>query len=77
MLKTEASRLLEEALIRGSFERGEAARITGQPERTARRILTDVLAAGLLESDTPKGAVSLRFPVEAQEILFPRLFPET
>jgi Fic family protein len=76
-LKPEAFRLLEEALIRGSFDRGEAARITGQPERTARRILNDVIAAGLLDSDTPKGAVSLRFPVDAQEMLFPRLFPET
>ena len=75
-LKGEASRLLEEALIRGSFERGEAARITGLPERTARRVLNDVVAAGLLGSDTPKGAVSLRFPSDALEILFPRLFPE-
>ena len=75
-LKGEASRLLEEALIRGSFERGDAARITGLPERTARRVLNDVVAAGLLGSDTPKGAVSLRFPSDALEILFPRLFPE-
>ena len=76
-LKPEAKRLLEEALIRGQFERGDVARITGLPDRTARRVLADVLADGLLGSDTPKGAVSLRFPVEALDILFPRLFPET
>lgn len=76
-LKPEAARLLEEALIRGEFERGEIKRITGLPERTARRVLNDVIAAGLLASDSPKGAVSLRFPVEALDILFPRLFPET
>jgi Fic family protein len=76
-LKPEASRLLEEALIRGKFDRGEAARITGLPERTARRVLNDVITVGLLDSDTPKGAVSLRFPLHAQEMLFPRLFPET
>jgi Fic family protein len=76
-LKPEAARLLEEALIRGEFERGEVARITGLPERTARRVLADVTAVGLLASDTPKGAVSLRFPADALEILFPRLFPET
>jgi Fic family protein len=76
-LKPEAARLLEEALIRGEFERGEIARITGLPERTARRVLNDVTATGLLASDTPKGPVSLRFPVDALEILFPRLFPET
>jgi Fic family protein len=76
ILKPEAARLLEEALIRGEVERGEVARVTGSPERTARRVLGDVIAAGLLGSDTPKGAVSLRFPVEALDILFPRLFPE-
>ena len=76
-LKPQAARLLEEALIRGEFERGHVARITGLPERTARRVFNDVLDAGLLASGTPKGPVSLRFPVEALDILFPRLFPET
>jgi Fic family protein len=76
-LKSEAFRLLEEALIRGEFERGDIARITGLPDRTARRVLADVIAAGLLDSDTPKTAVSLRFPAEALDVLFPRLFPET
>ena len=77
VLKPEAARLLEEALMRGQFERGEAARITGLPERTARRVFNEVIASGLLASETPKGAVSLRFPADTQEILFPRLFPET
>lgn len=76
-LKREAARLLEEALIRGEFERGEIGRITGLPERTARRVLSDVVDIGLLASDTPKGAVSLRFPVDSLDVLFPRLFPET
>lgn len=76
-LKPQAARLLEEALIRGEFERGEASRITGLPERSARRIVNDVVSAGLLDSDTPKGPLSLRFPEDALELLFPRLFPET
>lgn len=76
-LKPEAILLLEEALIRGSFERGEIARITRLPERTARRVLSDLVEAGLLASQTPKGAVSLRFPVKFLDILFPRLFPES
>ncbi|TXL80487.1 Fic family protein [Vineibacter terrae] len=73
-LKPEATRLLEEALIRGEFERGEIPRITGLPERTARRVFNDVVAAGLLASETPKGRVSLRFPVDTLDLLFPRLF---
>jgi Fic family protein len=76
-LKPQVVALLQEALIRGEFERGEVGRITGLPERTARRALNDVLRAGLLASETPKGAVSLRFPVAALEDLFPRLYPRT
>jgi Fic family protein len=76
-LKPEAVRLLEEGLIRGQFERGEAARITGLPDRSARRVLADLTEAGLLGSETPKGQVSLRFPTESLDILFPRLFPQT
>ncbi len=76
-LKPEAARLLEEALFRGQFERGEIDRITGLPDRTARRVLSDVIDAGLLGSETPKSAVSLRFPIDALDVLFPRLFPET
>jgi Fic family protein len=75
-LKPEAARLLEEALIRGEFERGDVSRITGLPERTARRLLSDVVDQGLLASRTPKGPVSLRFPAETLDVLFPRLFAE-
>jgi len=73
-LKPEAARLLTEVLVRGEIERGEASRVTGLPERSARRVLNETIAAGLLASDTPKGSVSLRFPVDALESLFPRLF---
>ena len=73
-LRPESARLLEEALIRGKFDRGEAARIMGLPERSARRIVKDVIATGLLASETPKGPLSLRFPVDTLDRLFPRLF---
>jgi hypothetical protein len=35
------------------------------------------IAKELLASETPKGPVSLRFPTDALEILFPRLYPQT
>lgn len=75
-LKPEAARLLDEALVRGQFERGEIARITGLPERSARRVLKDVEQEGLLASDTPKGSVYLQFPDAAMETLLPRLYPD-
>jgi hypothetical protein len=40
-------------------------------------VLNDTIAAGLLASATPKGPVSLRFPDEALEILFPKLYSQT
>lgn len=76
-LKPEAAALLEETLRRGEIDRGEATRITGLPERTARRVMNDVIDVGLLASDTPKGALSLRFPASSLEVLFPRLYPQS
>ena len=74
-LKPETYRLLQEAAIRGEFPRGDASRITGMPESSARIVLSDAVKEGLLASDTPKGPVSLRFPVAALDLLFPQLFP--
>ena len=75
-LKLESGRPLQEALLRGQFERGEAPRITGLPERSARRVLASVIDEGLLASVTPKGPVSLRFPISMLDQLFPTLYPE-
>jgi Fic family protein len=73
-LESGAARLLEEAAVRGEFERGDAAKILGKPERSARRVLASTIDAGLLASDTQKGPVSLRFTIDSVEVLFPRLF---
>ena len=75
-LKPESTALLDAAFNRGEIERGAAPGITGLPERTARRVLNGTIAAGLLASSTPKGPVSLRFPDEALETLFPKLYPQ-
>jgi Fic family protein len=76
-LKPEAAHLLDQVLVRGEIERGEASRITGLPERSARRVLNDLVDERMLASSTPKGPVSLRFPVHSLETLFPRLYPHT
>ena len=73
VLKPQAAALLEMALTRGEIERGAAAGITGLPDRSARRVLADLVACGLMASDAPKGPVSLRFPAGCHEDLFPRL----
>ncbi|MHB8884428.1 MAG: Fic family protein [Methylovirgula sp.] len=76
-LKAEAIPLLEQILQRGEISRGDATRITGLKERSARDLLASLVNDGILGSETPKGPVSLRFPLHAVEILFPSLFPET
>jgi Fic family protein len=74
--RPEAGALLAEVLNRGEIARGEAGGITALGERTVRGLLGTVIDHGLLGSDTPKGAVSLRFPVKSLDVLFPRLIPE-
>ena len=68
--------ILEHILLRGELARGEVGRVTGLRERTARTVLSALVADGILGSTTPKGPVSLRFSLHAVEILFPRLFSE-
>ena len=75
-LQPESGYLLREVLLRGEVPRGEASRITGKPERTARRILKDLLEKKLLYAETSKGVVRLSFPTRAVGYYFPRLYPE-
>ena len=44
------------------------------PERTARRVLNEVVAERLLASAILKGPVSLRFPTDSLEIFLPQLY---
>lgn len=74
-LKKESFFLLKEAFLCGEFNRGEAGRLTGLPERTAREILKKLVQDELLQSDTPKGPVRLHIPSHAASYLFPDLFP--
>ena len=72
-IKPEAFYLLKEAFFAGEFARGQAARITGLAERTARQILSQLTAEGLLVSDTSKGPVHLAFSASSSEYWLPDL----
>jgi Fic family protein len=72
--RDEAGRFLVGLLHRGEIARGEVAGMTGLGERTARTLLGSLLRHGIVGSLSEKGPVSLRFPIEAQDVLFPRLF---
>jgi len=75
-IKTEAFYLIKEALLAGEFARGQATRITGLAERTARQILSQLADEGLLVSATPKGPVRLSFSVSTAEYWLPKLVSE-
>tara|TARA_R110000868_G_scaffold138329_1_gene352335 strand:- start:50680 stop:51858 length:1179 start_codon:yes stop_codon:yes gene_type:complete len=74
-LPTGSFPLLREALMAGSFERGQASTLTGYKDRQARTILKSLIDAGLLISDTPKGSVRLGFPIDVLNRWFPSLYP--
>jgi Fic family protein len=75
-LDPEGVYLLQEAFLRGEMARGEASRVTGKPERTARRILKQLLENRLLTSETEKGPVRIAFPSKVAGYYFPNLYPE-
>ncbi len=75
-LPLEANYLLREAFLRGEVPRGEVARITGKPDRTARRILKNLLEKKLLTSDSERAPVRLAFPTKVAGYYFPQLYPE-
>lgn len=67
---------LHHVLVAGPVSRGDFIQMTGMPERSARRALSQLLKDGLLASDGPKGPVWFDFPLDALNILLPNLYPE-
>ena len=62
---------MEQTLQRGELPRGEAGLVTGLRKRIARNLLAALVADGIIGSNTPKGPVSLRFPLHAARFCFP------
>ncbi|MEE8430161.1 MAG: Fic family protein [Candidatus Desulfatibia sp.] len=71
-IRPEALYLIKEAFTFGNFARGQVTRITGLKERTARKLLSQMINEGMLVSDTPKGPVRMNFSAQ----LLPYWFPE-
>lgn len=56
--------------------RGDFARMTGLGDRTATTLIANLLTAGLLRSDSPRGPVRFGIPMDGLRFLFPNLWPE-
>lgn len=67
--------MLQEVLLRGEAPRGEVIAASGLKERTGRNLLAQLLAEGLLVSDTSKGEVRIGIPIHAAGWFFPELYP--
>lgn len=74
-LPRQAAYLLRDVLLRGEVPRGEAARITGMPERSARTVVAQLVEQQLLKSTSAKGPLQLGFPTRVVPYYFPRLYP--
>lgn len=74
--RTEVALPLHYILCVGQLTRGEFTQMTGLDERTARKSISQLLADGLLVSDSPKGSLKPGLPLDALGVLFPALYPE-
>jgi Fic family protein len=76
-LPAKAGNILEAVLYRGELPRGEADTVVGAGERHARRIVAALIERGVLESETPRTPLRLRFPAALAYRWMPGLFPES
>jgi Fic family protein len=66
--------LLQIVLREGEIERGDVPSTVMLPERSARRLVQQLVDRGMLSSETPKGRLHLEFPQDCLEALFPKLY---
>lgn len=60
----------------GPVTRGEFSQMTGLAERSARSLISKLLADRLLVTDSPYGPVRFGLPLDSLGMLFPSLYPE-
>ena len=75
-LPQRAGRLLEAILYRGELPRAEIVTVLGIPERTARRVTSELLQQGVLVSASSRTPVRLAFPATLASRWMPGLFPD-
>ena len=74
-LPKNSSAVLREVFLRGEISRREVARIIGKTDRTARKVIGQLLREGYLVSPSPKGKLQIGFPSRAAAAYFPDLYP--
>jgi Fic family protein len=75
-LPPKSSSILEAVLYRGELPRADAAGVVGAGERHARRIVSALIARGVLASESSRAPLRLVFPAGLASRWMPGLFPE-
>lgn len=75
-LRKEAKFILTEVMLRGKVPRGEAKRVTGLGERTARSLLSKLEDEELISAETHRSPVRFNIPPKVVGYYFPNLYPE-
>jgi Fic family protein len=75
-LPPKSGTILEAVLYRGELPRGNTASIVGTGERQARRVVSALLARGVLVSESTRAPLRLTFPAALASRWMPGLFPE-
>ena len=68
--------LFNHLLIHGEAKRGEVKEIIGKQKTVATQLIKELLEMNYLESDSPKGAIRLKFNTFFASKLIPELIPE-
>lgn len=75
-IRLEAALPLYHLFLAGPTSRGEFQQMTGLGERTARNLLSHLIATGLVTSAGHVAPVRIAFPLDALQFLLPELYPE-
>ena len=75
-LLPKSSNILEAVLYRGELPRGDAGGVVSTGDRQARRIVSGLLDAGVLVSESSRAPLRLAFPAALASRWMPGLFPE-
>ncbi|MDC9725662.1 MAG: Fic family protein [Gammaproteobacteria bacterium] len=75
-LKPVASLILHTAFIQGEIERSHALELCAMPERSARRLISQLKSDGLLSETSSKSPLRWEIPEHAEPWYFPELAPQ-
>lgn len=75
-LPSQASKVLDAILFRGSLPRSEVAQVIDKSDRTARLVTTALSKEGIIFSAGPRADWQIAFPAKLAPRLMPGLFPD-